>query len=280
MPSTARRSLRALPALLVATCACLAAGCGGGPTREQVVRSQREYDLGVGLWQERNVAGAFEHLLEAIALDPSNAEAHLMLGKLFMIHRHDYERAEHHFQEALRAHEEVQARAGLPADARNSLGVLYIHWERYPQAVEVLRAAASDLMNREPAVAWSNLGWAYLELGEHVEAVRVLDQAVQLSPDLCLAWYRIGQARSGTGEPEEAERALTRALEVEDETCQRLQAAWRLRGEVRARLGHRDEAIGDLERCVELSAENEDGRACARLLEAEPRPDDPSEGAN
>jgi tetratricopeptide (TPR) repeat protein len=279
MPSTTRAHLGGLLPLLVACSFCLA-GCGGGPSREQVMRSQREYDLGVGLWQERNVAGAFEHLLEAIELDPSNSEAHLMLGKLFMIHRHDYERAEHHFQEALRAHEVVESRSGLPADTRNSLGVLYIHWQRHEDAVEVLRESASDLMNREPAVAWSNLGWAYLELEEYDEALRVLEQAVQLSPDLCLAWYRIGQARAGKGEREEAEQALTHALEVEDETCQRLQAAWRLRGEVRAQLGHREEAIGDLERCVELSGETEDGQACGRLLSAEPRPDDPPDAPN
>lgn len=247
----------------------LAAGCAGGPSRDQVMRSQREYDLGVGLWQEHNLAGAFEHLLEAIDLDPDNAEAHLLLGKLFMIHRHDYERAEGHLREALRAHEAVDARAGLPADVKNSLGVLYIHWQRYDAAIEVLREAASDLMNREPAVSWSNLGWAYLEKGEPDEALRVLNQAVQISPDLCLAWYRIGQVHSARDNSEEAERALSRALEVEDETCQRLQVAWRLRGEVRARLGHREEAIGDLERCVELSAETADGQACRRLLEGD-----------
>lgn len=242
------------------------AACGGGPSDEQVQRSQREYDLGVGLFGEGSLAGAFEHLLEAIQLDPDNAEAHLLLGKLFMIHRHDYERAERHFREALRAHEVVDARAGLPADVKNSLGVLYIHWQRYDDAIAILREAASDLMNREPAVSWSNLGWAYFEKGEPDEALRVLTQAVQLAPDLCLAWYRIGQVRSAQGQDEEAEQALSRALEVEDETCQRLQVAWRLRGEVRARLGHREEAIADLERCVELSTDTEDGQSCRRLL--------------
>ncbi|HJL16198.1 MAG TPA: tetratricopeptide repeat protein [Sandaracinaceae bacterium LLY-WYZ-13_1] len=234
------------------------------------MRSQREHDLGVGLFQEGNLAGAFEHLFEATELDPYNAEAHLMLGKLFMIHRHDYERAEQHFQEALRAHEEVESRAGLPADTRNSLGVLYIHWGRLEDAVEVLRASASDLMNRDPAVAWSNLGWAYLEMENHQEALRVLRQAVQLQPQLCLGWYRIGQVQSELGETEEADRALSRALDVDDDTCQRLQVAWRLRGEIRARMGHREEAIADLERCVELSAETEDGQACQRMLEASP----------
>ena len=273
----ARPALRACaPCLIVAlfTAASLLsfslAGCSGGPTREQVMRSQREYDLGVGLYQEQNVPGAFEHLLEAITLDPDNAEAHLMLGNIFMIHRADHERAEHHFREAILANQRLPTRAGLEADANNSLGVLYIHAERYDDAEVALRAAARDLMNREPAVAWTNLGWARLEAGDHDGAIEALRQAVQLSPQLCLAWYRIGQAHTAREELDQAEEALTRALSVENETCQRLQAAWRLRGEVRARSGHREEAIGDLERCVELSRDTDDGNACVRLLEANP----------
>ena len=85
----------------------------------------------------------------------------------------------------------------------------------------------------------------------------------------------MGQVRAAESQWAEAETALNHVLEVEDETCRRLQVAWRLRGEVRAQLGHRDEAIQDLERCVELSAENEDGAACRRLLEAQPEPSDP-----
>jgi len=267
----ARLALRAGASCLVALFLITAfGGCSGGPTREQVMRSQREYDLGIGLYQEQNVPGAFEHLLEAITLDPDNAEAHLMLGNLFMIHRADQERAEHHFREAMRANEAVPARAGLNADANNSLGVLYIHAERYADAEEVLRASAADLMNREPAVAWTNLGWALLEAGDHDGAFQALRQAVQISPQLCLAWYRMAQVHTAREELERAEEALTRALSVENETCQRLQAAWRLRGEVRARSGHREEAIADLERCVELSRDTDDGAACVRLLEANP----------
>jgi tetratricopeptide (TPR) repeat protein len=251
----------------------LGPGCAGGPTQDQVQRSQREYDLGVGLWGERNLPGAFEHVLRAVELDPDNAEAHLFLGNLFMINRHDYARAEHHFREAVRANQVAQVRAGLEADARNSLGVLFIHAGRHEDAATVLREAASDLMNREPAVSWTNLGWAYLELGRHDQALEVLGQAVQLSPQLCMAWYRIGQVRVSREQWSEAEEALDRALEVENETCARLQVAWRLRGEVRARLGHREEAIGDLERCVELSSDTEDGRACRRLLASSPAPD-------
>ena len=63
-----------------------------------------------------------------------------------------------------------------------------------------------------------------------------------------------------------AEEALTRALEVDDEGCRNLQEAWLLRGETRARLGRRDEAIQDFERSVELAANTEAGRACAGFL--------------
>lgn len=260
------------PGLAAGLVALLALGplpaCGGGPTRDEVTQSQREYDLGVGLWQEHNMAGSFEHLLGAIRLDPDNAEAHLLLGNLYMIHRHDYEQAEHHFREAMRANVAAPVRAGMEADAKNSLGVLYIHAERYPDAVSILRESASDIMNREPAVAWTNLGWAYLEQHQLREAFDALQQAVQLSPQLCMAWYRMAQVRTAQEDWAQAEESLTRGLEVEDPTCQSLQAAWRLRGEVRARLGHREEAIADLERCVELSSDTEDGQGCRRLLES------------
>jgi tetratricopeptide (TPR) repeat protein len=70
----------------------------------------------------------------------------------------------------------------------------------------------------------------------------------------------------------DAERALVSALEA-DPSCsdsRELQGAWRLRGEVRARLGHGRDAIADLERCVELDPYSNDGRMCQSLLEAAP----------
>lgn len=254
----------------VVTLVLFGAACAGGPTREQVERSQRAYQLGVGLWTERNAPGAFEHLLESVQLDPDNAEAHHFLGNLFWMVRRDFERAEHHLREALRANGEVPGPAGLDADIKNSLGVMMIHAGRYEEATAVLREAATDLMNRQPALSWANLGWGYYEAGQNDLALEALAQAVQLSPDLCVAWFRMGQVRAARDEWDRALEALDRALEVENETCTANQMAWRLRGEVHARLGHREEALHDLERCVELSSGTDDGRACRRLLEASP----------
>ena len=65
-----------------------------------------------------------------------------------------------------------------------------------------------------------------------------------------------------------AAESEARGLEVSDEGCKSLQDAWHLRGETRAKLGRRQEAIADFERCVELSADSLAGRACQEYLEA------------
>ncbi|UJR78807.1 TPR domain protein, putative component of TonB system [Sandaracinus amylolyticus] len=255
--------------------------CGGGPSEEDVRRSQAEYDLGVGLMQEQNVAGAFQHLREAVRLDPDNAEAHLVLGTLLML-RGDHPEAERELREALRANTALGG-AGLPSltpEAHNTLGVLYLNTRRYDDAVRELRIATGDELNRTPHLAWGNLGWAYLELGDLSEAELALSEAVRREPRYCAGWFFLARVHSsrGTAASEAdaeahfraADDALTHALEVDLEECRRLQDAWRLRGETRARLGRSEESVADFERCVELDRETESGRACSGFLEASP----------
>jgi Tfp pilus assembly protein PilF len=257
----------------------LLAGCPGGPSDEDVSRSRSEYDLGVGLYGESNIAGAFQHLEEAVRLDPENVEAHYFLGSLHTL-RGENELAEQHLRATIATNERLGP-SGMPAltpDAYNALGVLFINGHRLEDAVTALRSSTGDLMNRTPHLAWGNLGWAYYEMHQYAEALEALGQAVRLQPQFCGAWYRIGQVRfaeaSAAGEAggdaqslfAQADEALTHALEVDRDECRALQDAWLLRGETRARLGRREEAIADFERCVELEASTEAGRACAGFL--------------
>lgn len=255
-------------------------GCPGGPSDEDLQRSRAEYDLGVGLYNENNVAGAFQHLQEAIRLDPENIEAHMVLGTLHML-RAEVEPAERHLRIAIDTNTRLGP-AGLPAltpDAYNTLGVLYINAQRYAEAVTVLRQATADLMNRTPHLAWGNLCWAYYEMHEHGPATEACQQAVRVQPQFCNGWYRLGQIDFAIGQAAEesasgggveafsrAESSLTHALEVDRDECRALQDAWLLRGETRARLGRREEAISDFERCVELAPSTEAGQACAGFL--------------
>jgi tetratricopeptide (TPR) repeat protein len=244
-------------------------GCGSGPSAEEAQRSMTELRLAATL-EEEDAAGnrpaVIEHLLRAVELDRENVRAHLMLGFVLM-RGQEWETAERSIREGIRLLEERRDEQALLAEARNMLGLLYIHRERYDDAIPILRQSATELTNRAQHFAWGNLGWAYLEKGEHTRALDALQQAVRIQPRYCVGWYRIGQVHVAQERFEQAEQSLTRALEA-DERCSRFyQDAWRLRGEVRARLGHREDAVADFERCVELSASSEAGQACRRFLE-------------
>ena len=234
----------------------------------------KQYDLGIGLHGEGNTPGAFHALFKAIEIDPSNAKAHLLLGNLFLLQREDnpksYDaKAEHHFREVMRiqASDVRMPEQSLTPDAHNGLGVLYVHQKRYAAAIEELNHAVEDLFNRDAYMAWGNLGWAYLEMQDWKHAIDALVRAVKLHPQFCVGYYRLGRAYLKTRSFEQAEQALTQAIEA-DKRCGAFQDAWHLRGEARMNLGLRDDARSDFERCVELDANNEAGKACSRYLEA------------
>lgn len=262
-PMSHRLRIAALASLLLT-----ALGCGASASVQNAGRAQKEYELAVGLVGERNVAGAFEHLFTAVELDPKNAEAHLLLGNLYMF-RGDFPEAERYMRAALKIAQNDE-RYGEPmvAEVQNALGVVLVHEERYDEAIEMLRASATSLLNRHPHLSWGNLGWAYYETGDYEQALIALSQSVRQEPGFCLGFYRLGKTHWKLRNLEEAEAALTRALETDDPACRGLQDGWRLRGEARAQLGLREDAISDFERCVEIAAENEVGRTCQGFLEA------------
>lgn len=244
---------------------CATTSAAGTPDGE---RSFREFQLAAGLRDEGQTAAAIEHLRKALDLDPSNAEAHLLLGFIQM-ERADYQNAEEHLSTGIKLLEKQKRGGSTLAEARNIYGLCLIELGRYDDAILVLRESATDELNTAPHLAWGNVGLAQLRQGEYQEAVKSTMEAVRIQPRFCVGYYTMGQALWHLQQLQDAERALVSAIEA-DESCsndRRLQGAWRLRGEVRARLGHRRDAVADLERCVELDPYSNDGRMCQALLE-------------
>src|SRR5262249_36589566 len=116
----------------------LAACRATGAASQDADRSMKQYELAIGLQGEGNTPGAFQALFKALELDPANSKAHLLLGTMFLMSRDDnpkqYDaKSEHEFREVLRiqATDQHQPEQSLAAEARNGLGVLYIHQQRY-----------------------------------------------------------------------------------------------------------------------------------------------------
>jgi Tfp pilus assembly protein PilF len=260
---------------LLSSCALLLASClARGVSPQDADKSMKQYDLAIGLQGEGNTPGAFQALYKAIEIDPNNAKAHLLLGKMFLVARDDNpayydQQAEQHLRTVLQIQSspDRQSEQSLTSSARNSLGVLYLHQDRAALAVTELTDAVADLFNPEAYVAWGNLGWAHYALGDNRKAIEELGRAVKLNPKFCVGFYRLGTVATKTRAYQEAEEALTAAIEA-DERCKVFQDAWHARGEVRMNLGRREEARADFERCVELAARNETGKSCKRYLEA------------
>ncbi len=274
---TAQSRSRLLQGVCCALLFLTACPGAGGTSDEDVLKSRRELELAAALQQENNIPGAIGHLRTALELDEENAEAHLLLAYIQLNHRNNSAVAETHAREGVRLLEEAERHGSTLAEARNILGTILLTRENYDEAEQELRRSAMDDMNTSPHLAWGNLGLVFLQAGRPQEAIEPLIEAVRNQPRFCVGYHRLGRAYWETDQIEQAEAALVRALEA-DETCTDnplLQNAWRLRGEARAQMGRRDEALSDLERCVALGSNTEDGRACQRLLDAadQPAPD-------
>ena len=265
---------RVLAGLFLAFCIGLSpafAGCVRGPTQQVVDQSNNEQRLASQMHREGNKPGAFEHVRRALELDPENPEALLLMGVLYQ-ERNNLPVAEDYVREGIASLIDRGAQGGALAEARNFLGVILLQREKFEPAFEVLRESAVDPLNRAPHNAWGNLGLGYLQSDRPADAVEPLEEAVRSQPRFCVGYHNLGRAYFELERFEDAERALVQATDA-DETCQddpRLQNAWRLRGETRARLGHREEATADLERCIELGPRTADGNACQRMLGGRP----------
>ncbi|MGZ3428064.1 MAG: tetratricopeptide repeat protein, partial [Polyangia bacterium] len=135
---------------VVLIAAATLAGCGPAATRVDPEASQKRYLLGADYFNKGLVQPALEELLKAVELDPNNADAHFVLGLVFLRKGAEAEELSTRNQclkgEALalekqesdaqfkKAEEQLKKAVELRADfseARNNLAVVLMHFGRY-----------------------------------------------------------------------------------------------------------------------------------------------------
>lgn len=260
--------LLALLGLALAASACSGKGANSPSGQGAERQSEAEYDVARDLFYKGEARSALDHVLKAVELNEDNAEAAYFASTIYLsfcagdrgLDAPDCRLtdAERLAKKALKAKSEFR-------DGKNLLGQIYILQNRPKEAVAVLEPLTRDAAYTHSYLAWGNLGWAQVQAGEVDAGITSLKNAVT-QPRFCVGHYRLGVAYEKKQSLDLAEKSFSDALSVDSPDCQALQDAWQGRGRVRLRLGKKDDAKKDFEKCVSLSKATQTGRACAHAL--------------
>jgi len=171
---TLRAALSILSLSLLAGCV---SGGAGDPLASSQGREQagRAYvQLGLGYLQQGLTGQAKVPLVQALALNGGDADAHAALALVFQAEG-EPALAEAHFRKAL---------AARPADTRirNNYGSFLYAQGQFSQAEQMFRQAAADTLYPERSRVYENLGLVALKLERRDQAHEYLGKALQLNP--------------------------------------------------------------------------------------------------
>jgi len=130
---------------------------------------------------------AADQLRRALDLQPSNDDAHRILGRVLFAQGNS-EEAIKELQQAI----EYRPRRWMNY---NALGELYYRMRRLPDAAATLQRALEMAPNDARTLA--SLGAVYAEMGEYARAIDVLDRSIRITPtglaltNLATAYYRL-----------------------------------------------------------------------------------------
>jgi Tfp pilus assembly protein PilF len=245
------------------------AACGPAQSRINPEASYKRFLLGADYFNKGLVEPALEELLKAVELNPDNADAHNMLGLVFLRRgaeseelsirnqclkgeelRLEKQTTDEHFKKAEEQFGKAIALKKDFSEARNNLAVVYIHFGRYDDAIQLETQALANIVYREPFTAEGNLGWAYLEKHDFARAAKELRQALFEQPKFCVGRYRLAKVYYEMQDWQRASDELEQV--VTDKACP-IQEAFNLAGLVALRREERDRAREMFARCVELA---------------------------
>ncbi|PRQ05901.1 Tetratricopeptide repeat protein [Enhygromyxa salina] len=262
--------------------------------QELLESADNHYEIALGSAQTGSFDDAKKQLEFALESVPAHGNAHYLMG-LILLHEgrtiiefiesemcltdeaadeqrlraDELHRAAHDsFSQAAASYDENDPSIGR---AYNSMAVISLYFHDHERAQTELELALGAQFYMEKFSALANLGWAYYEQGDLVQAMTELRQSVLMNPDYCVGRYRLAQVYL---DYEMTEQALEEAERViSDERCP-IQDAHRVAGIARMRLGQGAGASEAFQSCLELAPRSCLANACRQFmtLAADARP--------
>ncbi len=174
--------------------------------------------------------------------------------------RQDFSKSVEDYDRAIRLTEKGAGTEDLPWYGK---GAALVILGRYEEALRAIDQALD--INPHNEVAWVNKGNAFTKMGRLVDAMRCFNAAIRVNPAYEVAWNNKGNALARMGRYEEALRCYDKALEIDPE----YRGAWVNKGYVLSKLGRYEEAATCADRVIGLrGAGRTDETARSRIRES------------
>lgn len=262
---------------------CVALGACPGRTREPE-KSQKRVDLAADLLAQGQDAAAESEIRKALAFDPENEEAYLVLGlihtaraqrNVMLIEYDDCQKgtigeglrreADEHMRQAEQSFAKATELAPDYGEAWQNRAVVASYFKDWPKAVEFgTRALANLARLKNEALARANLGWAFYHQRDYTRASTELLQATQREVGFCLGNYRLAAVLFDRGEPAAAIERIEPFLD-DPRSCP-IQEMQYLAGQAYLRVHQRERAAQAFQRCLDLGRKSCLAPKCERAL--------------
>jgi len=193
--------------LLLSGIACTA-------TREKQDRQAVAYrELAEAYIIERQYTLALRELFKAEKLRPDSALIHNDLGLVYM-EKDQLELSVQHFKKA------VKLKPDYP-EAINNLARAFLEQEKWDEAIVYLKDLTGNLVYGTPQYPMLNLGWAYFNKKDYVQAEKYYKQAIEHYNDgfpkdmtYIMALGGLGRTHIATGQFDQALSVLSQAVKA------------------------------------------------------------------
>jgi type IV pilus assembly protein PilF len=250
----------------------------------QLQQSQMRYEIALGNFQNQRSEAAIEELQKAIEIDPQNADAYNLLGLIALKQAYEYgaqaeiqsclkgadaelvraeelrslKEAEGHFRKA------VEWRPTF-AEAWNNISVVSLLMQAWDQAIEGAEKALAQATYDSPALARTNLGWAFFQKRDLQRAWKELHESVARAPGLCVGRYRLAKVYLERAEVDRAVDVLEPLL-ADSKRCP-VQEAFLLGGMLYQRRKDPEKAKELFRVCAEMSSRSCAAEECRRYAQ-------------
>lgn len=182
------------------------AACGTPEKPPKASQGESHYMLGLSYFRQQQLTSALKEFLLAVEADPRNPDFQNALAQAYQFKKALPKAEEHYLQALVLSNNNPQF--------QNNLAALYLDMQRWDEAIKYFRAASSNLLFGNQAIALAGIGMACFQKGAYAEAEAAYREAIESNPRFAAAHLHLGETYHALGKWDMALESYRKALEL------------------------------------------------------------------